>query len=63
MPLAVIPYLESPTEVEQRLESQIQKRKLITWIAITCIVLAIVVTSFYLLPIEHADIKLFSLKP
>ncbi len=51
MPLVVVPYIESPAELEERLVKQSQLRKIIVWISIACIVLATVVMFIYFLPL------------
>jgi capsular polysaccharide biosynthesis protein len=51
MPLVVVPYIESPSELEERLVKQSQLRKVIIWISIACILIATVVAFIYLLPL------------
>jgi polysaccharide biosynthesis transport protein len=50
MPLVVVPYIETPSELEEQLVKQDQSRKIIVWISIVCILLAAVVMFIYFLP-------------
>ncbi|MDO9049318.1 MAG: lipopolysaccharide biosynthesis protein [Methylobacter sp.] len=52
MPLVVVPYIESPSELEERLVKQSQKRKIVVWTGAALILLAIaVLTYFFFLPL------------
>ena len=50
MPLVVVPYIESPAELEERLIKQMQMRKIIVWTGVACIIMAILVMSIFLFP-------------
>ncbi|MDI1231720.1 MAG: lipopolysaccharide biosynthesis protein [Methylobacter sp.] len=51
MPLVVVPYIESPSELEERLVKQSQLRKIIVWTSIAGLLLATVVMFIYFLPL------------
>jgi len=51
MPLVVIPYIEAPSELEERLVKQVQMRKIIAWSGVTLILLATVVICLYSIPL------------
>ena len=51
MPLVVVPYIEAPSELEERLVKQVQMRKIIAWSGVTLILLATVVICLYSIPL------------
>jgi uncharacterized protein involved in exopolysaccharide biosynthesis len=52
MPLVVVPYIESPAELEERLVQQSQERKIAVWTGAVLILLAIaVLIYFFFLPL------------
>jgi len=51
MPLVVVPYIEAPSELEERLVKQVQMKKVIVWSGVTLILLATVVISLYSIPL------------
>ena len=51
MPLVVVPYIEAPTELEERLVKQVQMKKVIVWSGVTLILLATIVISLYSIPL------------
>jgi uncharacterized protein involved in exopolysaccharide biosynthesis len=57
MPLVVIPYIESSTELEERLVKQVQTRKIILWTGATLILLATVVICIYSLPLMETFLE------
>ncbi len=50
IPLVVVPYIESPVELEERLIKQMQMRKILIWTGVVCIIIAILVMSIFLFP-------------
>jgi uncharacterized protein involved in exopolysaccharide biosynthesis len=57
MPLVVVPYIESPSELAQRLAGQIQMRRVIVWTGATLILLATVVICVYSLPLVQTFLE------
>lgn len=55
MPLVVFPYIETPSELEQRFARQHKNRKLILWIIIACCLLAITMSGLYFYPFVRAN--------
>jgi polysaccharide biosynthesis transport protein len=53
IPLVVVPYIEAPSELEERLVKQSQLRKIIVWTSIACILLATVVIFIYFLTLAQ----------
>jgi len=51
MPLVVVPYIETPSELEERLDKQGRVRKIIVWTGVAFIMLATVVVCIYFLPL------------
>jgi hypothetical protein len=51
MPLVVVPYIEAPSELEERLVKQSQMRKIIVWTGVAFIMLATVVICIFFLPL------------
>ena len=51
MPLVVVPYIEAPSELEERLVKQGQMRKVFVWSGVTIILLVTVVISLYSIPL------------
>jgi cellobiose-specific phosphotransferase system component IIB len=51
MPLVVVPYIESPIEMEERFVKQNQMRKIILWTGVTFILLVTVVMCIFFLPL------------
>ena len=51
MPLVVVPYIESPSELEERLVKQSQMKKIIVWTGVALIMLATVVMCIFFLPL------------
>ena len=51
MPLVVVPYIEAPSELEERLVKHVQMRKIIAWSGVTLILLATVVICLYSIPL------------
>lgn len=51
MPLIVIPYMETPAELEENLVKQSQIRKIIVWASLTFILLASVIIVIFFLPL------------
>lgn len=51
MPLVVVPYIEVPSELEERLVKQVQMKKVIVWSGVTLILLATIVISLYSIPL------------
>jgi hypothetical protein len=52
MPLVVVPYIESPAELEERLVQQSQERKIAVWTGAVLILLVIaVLIYFFFLPL------------
>jgi uncharacterized protein involved in exopolysaccharide biosynthesis len=48
MPLVVVPYIESPSELEERLVKQMRKKKIVVWSGAVLVLLAIVFISLSL---------------
>jgi uncharacterized protein involved in exopolysaccharide biosynthesis len=57
MPLVVIPYIESSSELEERFVKQVQTRKVLLWTGATLILLATVVISIYSLPLVETFLE------
>jgi len=57
MPLVVVPYIEAPSELEERLVKQGQMRKVFVWFGVTLILLATVVISLYAIPLTGTFFK------
>jgi len=51
MPLVVVPYIESPADLEERLAKQSQMRKIIVWTGVAFIIIATIVMSIFFLPV------------
>ena len=51
MPLVVVPYIEAPSELEERLVKHVQMKKVIVWSGVTLILLATIVISLYSIPL------------
>ena len=51
MPLIVIPYMETPDELEEKLVKQSKMRKIIVWASLTFILLASVIIVIFFLPL------------
>ncbi|MEI6067636.1 MAG: lipopolysaccharide biosynthesis protein [Methylococcaceae bacterium] len=51
MPLVIVPYIEAPSELEERLVKHVQMRKIIAWSGVTLILLATVVICLYSIPL------------
>jgi succinoglycan biosynthesis transport protein ExoP len=58
LPLVVIPYIESPSEVEERLAKQRHRRKTAILAGTACMVAAVIVVCIIFLPFGQAGIKL-----
>jgi succinoglycan biosynthesis transport protein ExoP len=52
MPLVVVPYIESPSELEERLVKQSQMRKIIVWTSVAFLIVGAVVMSIFFLPVQ-----------
>ncbi len=51
MPLVVVPYVESPSELEERLVKQVKMKKIMVWSGVTLILLTTVVICIYSVPL------------
>ena len=51
MPLVVVPFIESPSELEERLVKQSQLRKIIVWTGVAFVILVTAVVSIFFLPL------------
>jgi len=51
MPLVVVPYIESPADLEERLVKQNQMRKIIVWTGVAFIIIATIVMCIFFLPV------------
>ncbi|MDD5580540.1 MAG: lipopolysaccharide biosynthesis protein [Methylobacter sp.] len=51
MPLVVVPYIESPSELEERLIKQSQMKKIIVWTGVAFIILATIVMAIFFFPL------------
>jgi len=51
MPLVVVPYIETPSELEERLVNQSRMRKINVWASVAFILLATVVMCIFFLPL------------
>lgn len=49
MPLVVFPYIETPSELEQRFTRQQKNRKIVLWVVIACCILILMILGFYFL--------------
>ena len=57
MPLVVIPYIEAPYELEERLVKQVQRKKIIVWSGVTLILLTTVVICIYSIPLAGTFLR------
>jgi arsenate reductase-like glutaredoxin family protein len=57
MPLVVIPYIETPSELAGRLVKQVQMRKIIVWTGVALILLVTVVIWIYSLPLVETFLR------
>jgi hypothetical protein len=57
MPLVVVPYIEAPYEMEERLVKQNQMKKIIIWSGVSLILLITVVISIYSLPLAETFLR------
>ena len=57
MPLVVVPYIESPSELEERLVKQVKMKKIMVWSGVTLILLTTVVICIYSVPLAETFLR------
>jgi uncharacterized protein involved in exopolysaccharide biosynthesis len=57
MPLVVIPYIETPFELAERLVKQIKMKKVMVWTGVTLILLTTVVICIYSIPLAETFLR------
>lgn len=57
MPLVVIPYIEAPFELAERLVKQAKMKKIIVWTGVTLILLTTVVICIYSIPLAETFLR------